>query len=311
MKALNKNIEAERILELFEGYVDTYFGNRNAQANNIAAFSFMNKESLVWMNSAVIEDFVKNKREISASIIITDNEGVYSPKHEQCLIIAKKSRLLFVKILQLLVQDYNRSEIHETAIISQNVTLGENVSIGPYCIIGENVEIGNDVIIDGNVYIYSNVKIGSGVIIQAGAVIGTEVLSFTKDNNNLLTRFPTFGNVLIKDFVEIGSNVTIVKSALTSTIILENTKINSNSYIGSSVLIGQNNYIAAGVMINGSTNIGNDNFIGSGSIIRNKINIGDSNTIGAGAVVVKNIGSNKTITGNPAKENSKSYGVKL
>lgn len=62
--------------------------------------------------------------------------------------------------------------IHATAIIDQNATLGNNVKIGPYSIVGKDVTIGSNVTIHSHVVIEGNTTIGDHTQIFPFASIG-------------------------------------------------------------------------------------------------------------------------------------------
>jgi len=109
--------------------------------------------------------------------------------------------------------------------------------------------------------------------------------------------------VFVGPFVEIQNKVMIGAK----------TRISSHSFICSGVEIGENCFIGHGVMftndkftedrdewIERKTVIGNNVRIGSNATILPVI-IGDNVIIGAGSVVTKNVPSNTTIKGNPAK----------
>ncbi|MBT6094157.1 MAG: acyl-ACP--UDP-N-acetylglucosamine O-acyltransferase [Rhodospirillaceae bacterium] len=57
------------------------------------------------------------------------------------------------------------SEIHSTAVVSPNATLGSGLKIGPYCVIGEHVtlddgvELMSHVVVDGRTHIGANTRI--------------------------------------------------------------------------------------------------------------------------------------------------------
>jgi UDP-N-acetylglucosamine acyltransferase len=84
------------------------------------------------------------------------------------------------------------SEIHKTAIIDKNVSIGNNVSIGPYTVIDGNVKIANNNIIKSSVYISGNTDIGPGNIFYPFCSIGS-LPQDLKFNNE-------------KTYLQIGSN---------------------------------------------------------------------------------------------------------
>ncbi len=64
-------------------------------------------------------------------------------------------------------------QIHRTAIISDDVTLGKNVTVGPYSVINGPVVLGDDVVIGAHCVIEGRTTIGRGCQFFTGAVIGS------------------------------------------------------------------------------------------------------------------------------------------
>ena len=134
----------------------------------------------------------------------------------------------------MLIKKQNISKnlkIHPTAILEDNVVLGENTSvwdnvhirkdttIGDNCIVGEKtyiaygVQIGNGVKINSFVYICTGVMMENQVMISAGTVFTNDVLprAFDADGKSFKTSAPTEETLetLVCQGATIGANCTI------------------------------------------------------------------------------------------------------
>lgn len=78
-------------------------------------------------------------------------------------------------------------------------------------------------------------------------------------------------------------------------------KLNVNCNVMHDSIIGSFSTLAPNSVILGRVKIGENSYLGANSTILPEINIGNDVTIGAGAVVTKNIESNRTVKGIPAK----------
>lgn len=78
-------------------------------------------------------------------------------------------------------------------------------------------------------------------------------------------------------------------------------KINMRAMLHHDVEIGEFSTIAPSAQLLGKVKIGKNCFVGAGAIILPHIVIGDEVVVGAGAVVTKNIPSNITVCGIPAR----------
>src|SRR5262245_45746472 len=98
-------------------------------------------------------------------------------------------------------------------------------------------------------------------------------------------------NVLVMAGVVITSNAVIGDH----TLIMPNTVVHHDVVIGAWSLIGSN------VTVAGGTAIGENCYVGSGSSIMNGLTIGDRTLIGLGSNVIRNVPSDATVVGNPAR----------
>lgn len=268
--------------------------------------------------------FVANPKYIAAlattqagAIII--GHGV--PGNGKSIIRVKDPYWAFVQVLQMFSSDKNRRAfpgIDKTAILGENVKLGERVSIQAFTYIADNVEIGDDTVIQPYVYIGEGTKIGADgliyphvsireevtigdrVIIHCGAVIGSDGFGFAPVNKRQ-HKIPQIGTVVIEDDVEIGANTTIDRATLAETRIKRGTKLDNLVQIAHNVVIGEDCCLAAQVGIAGSTTLGDRvNIAGHGGAAGH-LTLGDDSVVYAKSAVTKDMPPGSHLSGFPAR----------
>ena len=81
----------------------------------------------------------------------------------------ERPKLAMMKLLHLFyIPPETCLHTHPSAVVAEDVTLGNNVSIGANSFVGRNVKIGNSSKIMPNVYIGRNVEIGGNCLIYPG-----------------------------------------------------------------------------------------------------------------------------------------------
>ena len=118
------------------------------------------------------------------------------------------------------------------------------------------------------------------------------ILNSSDIDKEVLKKINKKRGIFIQKHCFVSSNVNIESGV----------RINVGCQIHHDVSIGRFSTIAPGSIILGSVKIGHHSFIGANSTIRQKIKIGNNVIIGAGSTVVKNVPSNQTVAGNPAKK---------
>jgi UDP-3-O-[3-hydroxymyristoyl] glucosamine N-acyltransferase len=199
----------------------------------------------------------------------------------------------------------NNIYVGEYSYIGENVVVGNNVKIHPQVFIGENTTIGDNTIFFPGVKIYSDNVIGKNCIFHAGVVIGSDGFRFAPQNEGN-KKIPQIGNVVVEDDVEMGANCAIDRATLGSTIIRKGVKFDNLIHIAHNVEIGENTYIAAGAGIAGSTKVGKNCMISGHVAMTGHITIADGSSFGGQTAVSKSLTKpGQSYIGSPAMEASK------
>lgn len=230
-------------------------------------------------------------------------------------------RLTFAQAIDLFYQPYQPpAQIHPTAIIAEDVELGENVSIGAHVVIEKGCKIGDHVCIFPNVVIYPQCtigdrtllhanctieersQIGQDCVIHSGAVIGGEGFGFVPTKEGWY-KMQQSGYVILEDGVEIGCNSTVDRPAVGVTRIGKNTKLDNLVHIGHNGDIGEHCAFAAQVGLAGGVKIGNRVILAGQVGVANQVQIEDGAIASAQTGIHHNVKAGETVSGSPAVEN--------
>jgi len=208
--------------------------------------------------------------------------------------------------------------VHPSAVVAEDVDLGEGVSVGPHstigegtrvgartvigagCALGRRVEVGADALLHPHVVVEDGCRVGSRCILHAGVVIGADGFGFaTVDGVHF--KVPQVGIVVVEDDVELGANVCVDRAALGVTRIGRGTKVDNLVQIGHNVEIGEGALLVAQVGISGSTRLGHHVTMAGQTGVAGHLTIGDRAVIGAKSAVYKSVPAGASFTGIPAR----------
>ncbi|NHI01378.1 UDP-3-O-(3-hydroxymyristoyl)glucosamine N-acyltransferase [Oceanimonas sp. MB9] len=197
-------------------------------------------------------------------------------------------------------------DIHPTAVVADDVTLGEGVAIGanaviesgvvlesgvivgPGSFVGKNTRLGARTRLWANVTIYHGVTMGTDCLVQSGTVIGADGFGYA-NNKGEWVKIPQLGGVVIGNRVEIGACTTIDRGALDDTRIADNVIIDNQCQIAHNVEIGYGTAMAGGTIMAGSLKVGKYCIIGGASVFNGHMEICDGVTITGMAMVMRPI----------------------
>lgn len=295
-------------------------GNPEVKVSNLSKIEEGKPQTLSFMANPKYEEYVYNTE---ASVVIVNKTFEPSRPVAATLIRVDDAYKAFATLLSA-YNSKNSSQasgIHPSAVIAEDVVLGEGASVGPFVSIGKGVKIGKNVMLYSHVSIgdqvtigdncvlysgvkvYQNCEIGSHANIHANAVIGSDGFGFTRNDDGSYTKIPQTGNVVIGNDVEIGANTTIDSATLGSTYIGHGVKLDNLVMVAHNCYIGDHTAIASMVGLAGSVKIGKRCIIAGQVGFSGHIEIADDVTIGPQAGVTKSYKVPGTILlGSPAYE---------
>jgi len=201
------------------------------------------------------------------------------------------------------VQLGERVTIRANAVIGNRVSLGRGTIIEPGVFVGDDVVIGEQCLIGPNAVVYRQSIIGNRVRIHGGSVIGGDGFGYVFHEGRYV-KIPQVGNVVIEDDVELGCNVCVDRATIGSTLIQRGTKIDNLVQIAHNDRIGQHVIMAGQVGLSGSVRVGQYTMLGGKAGVVDHVTIGDQARIGAASVVTKAVAPKTTVWGYPAREAS-------
>ncbi len=316
------NASLLEIAAIVEGVV---LGNEKVMISALSPIDNILTDSIVFADGT---DNLKKAEDSDAAAILVSNNVISAYKP---VIQVANPLKAFIKLLtHFHPQPQAKAGIHPTAIIAEDVILGDNVSIAPYviiesgsriganCVIKSHVHIGHQVIIGADstiqpqVTIYDHCQIGARVSIHASTVIGSDGFGYTFDDGQHI-KLPHVGCVNIEDDVEIGANTVIDRATLGATVIGKGTKIDNLVQIAHSVKLGQHNILCAFTGIAGSTTSGNHVIFAANVGVSDHVRIDDGVILGARAGVPpkKHLIQGNIYLGNPARPKDKAIEQEL
>lgn len=249
-------------------------------------------------------DNVKYKSQLPISnagaCILHPNMADQAPESMTCL-LSKSPYKSYALVAQMFYPypKFADSQIHPSAVVGENVTIGKGVVVEANSVIGDGVAIGDHSHIGANVTISHSV-IGNNVRIHNGARIGQDGFGFALDPSGYVP-VPQLGRVIIGDNVSVGANTCIDRGAGPDTVIGTGSIIDNLVQIAHNVRIGKGCVIVSQVGISGSTKIGDYCVFGGQSGAAGHLKIGMGVQVGAQSGVTKDIDAGQKIMGFPAR----------
>jgi len=312
-----------RLKEIGERLGLRVIGDGDKEINWVGSLGNAKEDEISFVSK---KEFLEEARLSGAGALVVKEEGWLFGKSG---LIAEDPYSAFIEVERLFLSGkVEHWGINGTAVIGEEVEIGEPVWIGAYvviekgarigsrarifgqCYIGVGAEVGEGSILYPGVKVLDRCRIGKNCIIHSGSVIGSDGFGFLlgKDGHR---KIPQIGIVEIGDEVEIGANCTIDRASLDKTVVGSGSKFDNQVHIAHSVRIGRNCIILAGTVIGGSTEIGDGCMISGNVTIKDHIKIGDGSQVVGASGILEDLEPGSVVWGMPSMEFSRAKRVYL
>ena len=316
MKNNSRSYSAKELCELLNGKL---IGNSDRAIEGPEQIEVAESHHVTFIGN---QKYVPLWEKSNASLAIIDRKlKLTEPGINRAFIEVNNADLAMAQLLELFLPEaadlgsgiHPKAFVHESANISDNVTIGANAYVGSGVTIGKNSVIFPNVSILDDAAIGENCQIRSGTVISERCVLGNFCLiqsnvSIGSDgfgyrpspDGRGIVKIAHIGNVVIGNHVEIGSSSCVDRGKFSSTLIGDGTKIDNLVQIGHNCKIGRSCMIAGSCGISGSVTLG-DGVIMAGQVaVKDHVTIGNGVTIGGKSGVINDIPDGQTILGFPA-----------
>lgn len=178
---------------------------------------------------------------------------------------------------------------------------GTGAVIHETAVVMDNVQVGDDAVIEANAVVYPNTIVGDRSFIKANASVGGEgfEIKYLGDRRTLI---PHSGGVDLGHDTLVGSSTCIDRGLFgTFTTIGAGTSIDNLVHVGHNVEIGEDCGIVASAEIGGSSRLGRGVWLGGNMSCNHEIVFGDHSYVGTGSVVVRDVPAFTLVAGSPAR----------
>jgi len=265
-------------------------------------------------NRKYIDTFKQSK---AGACIISSEFVEQAPEGMALLVVNDPYKAYAILATHFYPNKKSTGEIHPTALISSDATIGSGVSVGAYSVveagvvIGENTQVGTHCFVGEHVKIGTNCQIraqvsvrfshiGNNVTLYSGVKIGEDGFGFAPDPAGHI-KIPQLGRVLIGSNVEIGANTVVDRGAGPDTVIGDGCWIDNLCQIAHNVKMGRGCIMAAQSGVSGSTVLEDYVVVGGQAGLSGHITVGMGAQISGQAGVISDVPSGSVYVGFPAR----------
>ena len=172
-------------------------------------------------------------------------------------------------------------KIHPTAVIGEDVQLGEDVEIGPYCVVEDHVRIGDGSHLISQCHVASYTTMGKRNVLYPFAAIGTDPEDYAYDP----VQGPSFTRIGDDNKFREGVTVNRGTHAGTETVIGSGCFMMCNTHVAHNCVLGDNVILVLGSGLGGYCEVGDRALISGVSAVHQFCRVGRLAVLSGGSAI--------------------------
>ena len=288
-------------------------GDAAIRIAGVAGIDEAGPEFITWLSH---DKYARQLAKSKAGAVMVPME--YGPTPMPAVMVQNPS-VAIITILEHFAPPVGRPTVgvHPSAVVADDVQLGENVAVGPGVVIGRGVVMGAGCVLHANVVVGDETTLGAGcelwpgvvirercslgdrVVIHPNTTVGSDGFGYQFIDGRHV-KIPQIGTVTIENDVEIGANCAIDRAKFGTTRIGAGTKIDNLVQVAHNVQIGRACVVVAQCGIAGSARLGQGVVLGGKVGVRDHITLHDGVQAAACACISKDVPAGTTVIGVPA-----------
>ena len=178
---------------------------------------------------------------------------------------------------------------------------GERTTVAESAVVHDNVQLGDDCVVMDNAVVMPNVHLGDRVTVKPNATVGSDGFE-VREIAGRRQMVPHCGGVWIGDDVQVGAQTCVDRGMFGGfTVLEEETRTDNLVHVGHSARLGPRGVVAACTEI-GTITAGEGFWLGPRCAVLQNADIGHHAYVGIGSVVVRPVPPHALAYGTPARQ---------
>jgi UDP-N-acetylglucosamine acyltransferase len=175
-------------------------------------------------------------------------------------------------------------EIHPTALVSANATLGDGVLVGPFCVVGDDVVLGRGTRLVASCVVQGPTRIGDDNVVFPFAVLGAEPQDRSHEGEK--TSLEIGDRNVLREHVTVHRGTTKDQG---TTRIGSDCLLMVGTHVAHDVVVGDHVTLANGTLLAGHVRVDNRVTTGGRAAIAPFVRVGEGAFVAAGGMVENDV----------------------